>query len=174
MTADNDPKEIRLTPSWKQYFWSYLLSILTIPIGIGIVVLYLVRKRHLSERYRVTDTQITSVDQKYHRNIDLVNIENVSVTQSWTQEKLGIGTIELQTSAATMQLLGMENPYRLKETIEAAIAAERKKREKKSFRRHPDPKHKPGSMDKIDYLTGLWQQGLLSEEDFEDQRKNYE
>lgn len=174
MAAEPNQKSITLTPSWKQYFVPYLLSVLTIPVGIGLIALYFVRRKHLSLHYRVTDTQISSIDPKYQRNIDLVNIETLSVRQSRIQEKLGIGTLRLRTSASEMDVTGMENPGRLKAMIGEAVAHQKMQAKQQNFRRYPDPDFKPGSMERMDYLTGLWQQGLLSDEDYEKEKKHFE
>lgn len=175
MSTESQNKQITLSPSWKHYFIGYLLSILAIPLfGIGLIALYFVRKKHKGTRFAVTDTQISSIDSKYHRNIDLVNVEEVTIEQTWLQEKLNVGTIVLKTSAASMELIGMEQPTQLKQTLEKAIAVQKQQQEKQDFRTTQDPKYKPGSMEKMDYLTGLWQQGLLSDEDFENERKNFE
>lgn len=170
-----DQKSYTLEPSWKQYFVSYLFSILAIPLaGIGLAALYFVRKKHKSTQYIVTDTQISSVDTKYRRNIDLVNIESVEVHQTRLQNTLGIGTLILHTSASEMELPGIENPGRLKDILEKAIRAEIQRRQAKEKTKPQEPKYDPGSMDKMEYLTGLWQQGLISEEDYEKERKHFE
>ena len=44
--------------------------------------------------------------------------------------------------------------------------------EKKTER--PEPEHEPGSMDRMDYLTGLWQQGLISDRDFDKEKRHFE
>lgn len=175
MAEETNDKQITLAPSWKHHFIGYLLSVLCIPLfGLGLIGLYFVYKKHQNVSYRVTDTQISSADTKYQRNIDLVNIENVRIEQNWLQQKLGIGTLVLETSAVTMEVLGMEQPEKLKAMIEKAIAVQKKQNQKKNFRKKPDPKYRPGSMDKMDYLTGLWQQGLISNDDFEDESKHFE
>lgn len=175
MTNNSESKHIILTPSWKHFFWGYLLSVLTIPIfGLGLIGLYFVRKKHTNIVYRISDTQISSVDSRYQRNIDLVNIEEVNVRQNGLQKTLGIGTLVLYTSAAEMEIVGMQHPVDLKGTIEKAVAYHKEQAKKKNFRQRPDPKYKPGAMEKMDYLTGLWQQGLLSNEDYENEKKNFE
>lgn len=174
MAEPPENKSVTLTSSWKQYFIAYLLSVLAMPLfGIGIIALYFVRKKQLSKRYEVTDTHI-SIDSKYRRNVDLVDIREVAVRQNWLQEKLNVGTVVLKTSAATIELVGMERPVSLKQMIQTAASAQKNRGGKQSFRERPDPTHKPGSMDKMDYLTGLWQQGLLSDEDYKQEKKHFE
>ncbi|MDZ7692755.1 MAG: PH domain-containing protein [Balneolaceae bacterium] len=172
MASQSQSKQVTLSPSWKQHFIGYVLSVLTIPIfGLGLIAFYFVRKKHKGTSYKVTDTQISSTDTKYQRNIDLVNIEDVQIQQSWLQEKLGIGTLVLSTSAASMDVVGMEEPEKLKNIIEQAIATQKEQQKKQDVRRHREPKYQPGTMEKMDYLTGLWQQGLISDDDFENEKR---
>lgn len=175
MAHQSDSKSIELTISWKNHLPGYVLSILLIPLfGIGLLGLYWVRKRQQRLSYRVTDTRISARDAKYQRNVDLVSIERVEVRQSWLQEKLEVGDLELHTSASSMTLFGMENPYHLKGMLEKAVAAQKKQQQTGKERERREPEYDPGSMDKIDYLTGLWQQGLMSDEDYKKERRHFE
>lgn len=175
MANNTEEKSYTLTPSWKHYITGYLLSILAIPLaGIGLIGLYFVRKKHRSKKNIITDTQISSADTKYHRNIDLINIEKVEVVQGWWQQKLGIGNLVLHTSASEMVISGIENPWNLKNILQKAIYAEVQRQKEKEKTKPKEPEYSPGSMDKMEYLTGLWQQGLISNEDYEKERKHFE
>src|SRR6056297_820725 len=175
MSNNTEVKSYTLTPSWKHYLTGYLLSILTIPLaGIGLIGLYFVRKKHKSREYIITDTQISSADSKYQRNVDLVNIEDVEIEQGWWQQKLGIGNLVLKTSASEIKISGIENPGNLKGILQKAIYAEVQRQKEKEKNKPKEPKYSPGSMDKMEYLTGLWQQGLISDEDYEKERKHFE
>jgi len=176
MASDGEKtKSITLQTSWKQYFLPYLLSVLAIPLfGIGLIVLYFLRRKHLGMQFEVTDTRISQPGTETGRAVDLVDIEEITVRKNWLQDRLGIGTLVLKTSASEMELPGMRRPEQLKSTIEKAAALQQRQAEKKSYRERPDPDYKPGSMEKMDYLTGLWQQGLLSDEDFDREKRNFE
>ena len=175
MADQTQSKTISLSPSWKNHILGYAISILLIPVlGIGLLGLYWVRKQQKKHAYQFSDTQITSRDEKYQRNIDLVNIDQVELQQSWLQQKMGVGNIVLQTSATSMTLLGMDNPQNIKSVLEKAIYAEKERQKEKTKAAPKEPDHRPGSMDKMDYLTGLWQQGLVSDEDYEEERKHFE
>lgn len=175
MTEQNPQKTFDLSTSWKNHLIGYILSVLAIPLfGIGLVGLYWVYKRQNRHTYTVSDTQITVQDSKYHRTVDLVDIDRVSVDQSWLQEKMDVGDVILHTSALEVPLYGLENPYQLKKLIEKAIAAERKRKKEQDKTKRREPEYDPGTMDKMDYLTGLWQQGLVSDEDYEKERKHFE
>ncbi len=175
MTDQSQSKTISLEPSWKNHILGYSISVLLIPVfGIGLIGLYLVRKRQKKFSYTFSDTQISSRDQKYQRNVDLFNIDEVEIEQNWLQKKMGVGNLTLSTSASEMTLLGMENPANLKNLLEKAINAEKQRHQQKEKTKPKDPDYDPGTMDKMDYLTGLWQQGLVSDEDFDKERKHFE
>ena len=171
----SEQKTYTIRPSWKHFFWSYVLSVITIPLaGAGLIGLYLVRKKHKSIRYKVSDDRITSIDQKYQHNVDLVDIQDVHIHQSWLQEQLGIATLELETSASHMNLLGISNPAELKKILLQAIQDEKKRQQQREETQRKQPEREPGNMEKMDYLTGLWQQGLISEEDYKAEKKHFE
>ncbi|SMO85340.1 PH domain-containing protein [Fodinibius sediminis] len=176
MTPQSTSQSTSLHISWKNHLVGYLLSVLLIPLfGLGLLGLYWVYKRQKRISYRVTNTQISSIGREYHRNVDLANIEKVEVRQNWLQKKLTVADLVLRTPTSRMTLFGMENPYSLKGLLEKAVAAEKKRREQPEKKtRVREQEYDPGSMEKIDYLTGLWQQGLLSDEDYKKERKHFE
>ncbi|MEL7835033.1 PH domain-containing protein [Fodinibius sp. Rm-B-1B1-1] len=175
MVDQSTQKTITLQPNWKNYLLGYTLSILLIPLfGIGLVGLYWIYKKQNKYTYTFSDTQISSRDDKYQRNIDLVNIENVSVVQSWLQKKASVGDIVLKTTATSMTLRGMDDPFALKDMLEKAISIQKERLKKKEQTKPEQPEGKPGSMERMDYLTGLWQQGLVSDDDFEKEKKHFE
>ncbi len=175
MTDQSSENTISLAPSWKNHVLGYAVSILLIPVfGIGLITLYWVRKKQTKYSYRFSNTQITSQDDKYQRNIDLVNIDRIKIKQSWLQKKMGIGNLTLYTSASSMTLRGMANPAKLKDMLDKAISIEKERQKKQQETKPKDPKYDPGAMDKMDYLTGLWQQGLVSDEDYKKEKKHFE
>ena len=170
-----ETKTFTIQPSWKHLFFAYLLSVITIPLaGIGLIALYFTRKKHNSIRYKITDNRITAVDSKYEHNVDLVDIRSVNLTQDWLQTKLGIATLVIHTSASKMKMVGIEDYSQLKSILEQAVEAEKKRHQQRQKTERKKPEHSPGTMDKIEYLTGLWQQGLISEEDYNNERGQLE
>lgn len=170
----NKEKKYILTPDWTYFFFAYLFSIITIPLIIGIVGFYFVRKRHKSLRYTVTDIGITARDTKYRQNIDLINIEHIEIEQNWCRKKLGVGSIIIHTATTKMILLGLKKPAKIEKLIEQAVQFLKGQGQKTVPRPKAKPEYEPGSMEKMNYLTGLWQQGLISNEDFEEECKHFE
>lgn len=175
MAESTSSRTISLSTSWKNHIVGYIVSVLLIPfLGIGLAVMYWVRKKQKKHSYQFTDTQVTARDDKYQRNIDLVNIERVKVTQNYIQEKMGVGDVVLYTSASSITLRGMEQPHDLREVLEKAIYAEKERQKQKEQTKPDEPDYDPGTMERMDYLTGLWQQGLVSDEEYDEERKHFE
>jgi|AntRauTorcE11898_2_1112593.scaffolds.fasta_scaffold36940_2 hypothetical protein len=163
-------RSITLTPSWKAFFWSYVFSIILIPALIGIFLFWKTRKKHRNISYQITDRKITVVEGKYSQNIDLADIRQaVSDTL-----RFGVGTVTLKTQGREIELIGLEHPEQIAKSIEKAVEAELKRLEARKQAKPRESKYDPGSMDRLDYLTGLWQQGLVSDEDFQIERKKFE
>jgi hypothetical protein len=168
-------KEILLHPSHKAIIWWYLLGILLIPFfGLGFILLYRFYKTHRSIWYTITESTIQVNDSKFVETVDIANIREANAVSRWTDNKFGIGDIIIQTETRTVRLIGQENPKQLANMIVKAAIAERKRIA--SFKKRPKPEveSSPKNYDKLDYLTGLWQQGLLSDEDFRKEKKHFE
>jgi hypothetical protein len=168
-------KTIQLNPEKNVHFWWYLIGVLLIPLlGLGIYIIYKKRKELDGTHYLVTNQTITAVNPEYSETIDLVNIRSVDIKKRWVDEKFSIGTLVIHTKNRTLKMIGMKNPENLSDMILQAAEAERMRLEELKKKKPKPPEVKPGTRDRMDYLTGLWQQGLISEEDFEKERKHFE
>jgi hypothetical protein len=168
-------KQIILTPSHKALFWWYVLGLLLIPVfGMGIYLIYRFYSIQKSIEYRITDRQITIRDSKTSENIDLAAITDTGVSLNRTGKWFGIGDVVIKTRARTATIAAQENPERLASLIIRAAEAERKRLSAKPVKPDMEKAPKPGTLDKLDYLTGLWQQGLLSDEDYQKEKKHFE
>lgn len=170
-----DKKQITLTPSHKSLFWWYLLGVLFIPIfGIGFYLIYRFYAAHKPIQYIITDHSITARDSRTSEKIDLANIHDIAVNKRWIDERFGIGNLILKTEKRGMTMVGMEQPEELAELILTAAEAERKRIESLEKDIKPAEIEPSMSLNKLDYLTGLWQQGLLSDEDYKKEKKHFE
>jgi hypothetical protein len=174
-SGQNKPESVTLQPSWKYFFFSYIFSIIAIPIaGLGLIALHFVHRKHQAYRYIITNFRITAIDQKYEHNVDLVDINRIELHQSWFHRMLGIGTLLLYTSASKMEILGIHQPEKYKRILERAIQSQIVQQKERPEPPVQDTNYRPGTRAKINYLTGLWQQGLLSNSDYERERKYLE
>jgi hypothetical protein len=169
----NPEKSIVLTPSRKNYFWGYLFGVLMIPLLIGIVVIWFINRKRNSIQYRITDTSVSKVTKEDKTLLELVNILKTSVSQTGLQKLLGIGNVKLKANVSALILEGIENPESFLEKIDTAIAYQKEKLKASEKIKPRKPTHDPGTLEKLDYLTGLWQQGLISDEDYDQERKKF-
>lgn len=161
-------KTITLTPSWKAFFWNYIFGILLIPVLVGIYLLWRTWKKQSEINYVISDRKITVIDGKYSQNIDLADIQNARSEIL----RFDIGTVTLKTQGREIELIGLQNPEGIATSIEKAVEAELKRIAAEKQPKVREAKYEPGTMDRLDYLTGLWQQGLMSEEDFMAEKRN--
>jgi len=170
---DRSNKTKQLKPSWKFYFWYYFFGVLTVPLLLGIFLLAKAIRQKNSHLYVIEDETITAEDSDYSQKFDLVNLEDVEVEQSWIQQKLDVGLVRIYKEGSEMELFGIEKPHSFKEmllTVNSNLKAMQQKKPKKK-----EPIKNPSiQTGKMDYLTGLWQQGLLSDEDYHNERKHFE
>ncbi|NBC02491.1 MAG: hypothetical protein GVY20_02180 [Bacteroidetes bacterium] len=167
-------KKIELQPKKSHNFWWYVVGVLLIPLLAGIYLLYK-KVKELSEiHYKITDKTITSVSSSYTESVDIANINDVKIDQRWIDKQFGIGNLQLVTNTRKVDLIGLENPKNLADLIMKAAEAERYKIEQQQKKERVETKSSPGSLDKLDYLTGLWQQGLISNDDYLREKKHFE
>jgi len=172
----NEEKKIELQPDWRSWFWWYFWGVLLIPLlGIGIYIIWRAHKTRKPIQYEIYDRYIVSKDSTYSQRVDLVDISNINVRQRWIDKKFNTGDLLISSPSSTMEILGVREPEQTSTLIEHAVAAEKKRLSDLQKSTGPESvKHDPGTLDKLDYLTGLWQQGLISDEDFKQERKHFE
>ncbi len=168
-------KQITLSPSHKSLFWWYMLGLLLIPLfGIGIYLIYRFYTAHKPVQYIIAERTITAKDHRTSAKIDIANIESVDVNQRWIDRQFKIGNLTLKTPDRAITLAGMEQPNQLAEMILKAAESERQRIKTIEKEVKPDREKPSLTLDKLDYLTGLWQQGLLSDEDYQKEKKHFE
>jgi len=171
----NHKRHINITPDWRAYFWGYFFGILLIPLfGIGVIILWITHKKRTSVHYEIHDLFIREVKNNKSVKIDLLSIENVETEQSLTGRLFRTGTVVIKAAVSEIRITGTQEPHKLADTIQDAINLGHQHLKKQTGRKYGEPDHDPGTLDKMDYLTGLWQQGLISDEDFKKEKKHFE
>jgi hypothetical protein len=168
-------KSFIIYPEKTYHFWWFIAGILLIPLlGAGIYIIYRKYRELSSITYKVTDHQISEIDQNIADTIDLADIHDISVEKRWIDKNFDIGTLNIKTGTRSLQMLGIKNPEKLSSLIMAAAEAERRRLAEINKLNKTKPIVPPENLDKLDYLTGLWQQGLISDDDFKKERKHFE
>tara|TARA_R100001143_G_scaffold52481_2_gene47663 strand:- start:26447 stop:26965 length:519 start_codon:yes stop_codon:yes gene_type:complete len=168
-------KTIDLKPSYTFQIWWYIIGALLVPLfGIGLIVIYLAYRKQSAITYKIGNQSITKTDRTSSETVNLADIHDINVQQRWIDKKLNTGRLVLITEQKTIDLAGIQNPQSHSDLILQAAKAERIRLKKKKEIRTPPSDNAPISLDRLDYLTGLWQQGLLSDEDFKEEKKHFE
>lgn len=106
----------------------FLLSILLIPVGVGIIILlvwYLKCKSTLlevSDRELIVERGLLSKDRT---ELSLSSVRTVNVYQSFFNRIFGVGRIAVFTAGddAEVEVAGLPDPHRLRELIKQGQAA---------------------------------------------------
>lgn len=167
-------KMIELQPKKSHNFWWFVLGILLAPILVGFYLLYKKYSELSNTHYKIMDQTITTVNPTYTETVDIANINDVKIHQRWIDEQFGIGSLQLITNTRKVDLVGLENPKNLADMILKAAEAERYRIEQQTTKEKNKKQSAPGNLDKLDYLTGLWQQGLISNDDYLQEKKHFE
>jgi hypothetical protein len=170
----NSEKTITLRPSVKSKLPGIALGVILIPVLIGVFILYKYYREYHTTAYIIGEKSITARTARMEERVDLENIQRTTVEQGWLGSRLAFGTVKLHTNSRIVSLTGLENPQQISEMILAAAENERRKQAEMNRSKPREPRHPAGTADRLDYLTGLWQQGLLSNEDYEREKKHFE
>ncbi len=169
-------KSILLKPKTSHFFWGYLTGILLIPLlGLGIYIIYRLIKKQSAIYYEISNQHITIIDAVSTNQIKIAEIDQIDLNQNWTDQKFNTGTLIIHTmNSGEHELIGLENPYSLKDLLLQAAEAERVRLDRMNEKNIKDEVTPSVNLDRLDYLTGLWQQGLISDDDFKREKKHFE
>ena len=170
----NEKKIYIIKPDWKYNLIPYLISLISLPVfGIGILIFiyYYYQISHIE--YAILDDEITISHKGKVQRISLFDIEAVSVSKKWIERQTGLGTLHIETAETTYSLIGIKEPTDIKDAVDIALDLIRRKQIQTPKPRNYTPNIPAGGLDSMNTLVGLWQQGLLSDEDFEVEKKKF-
>jgi uncharacterized membrane protein YdbT with pleckstrin-like domain len=109
-------------PMFRNHPFGFILSLILIPAGIGILILaywYVVTK---TSKLTITETELkyeTGLLSKTHRELRLTSIRSTRVYQSFFQRIFGTGDVEIFTAGDTPEIVakGMPDPAQVRELL---------------------------------------------------------
>lgn len=167
-------KEYILRPKLRRYWPHYLLGILTAPLaGVGIWWILRIRNRAAAVAYRVNDTGIAFERDGSASVLSLEQITMASVSAPWVARVCGLGDIHIETAdGRTERMEGIDDAETVASLINAATAQARANAAKRPI--PPPPLAPAGSLEPLNDLVGLWQQGLITDEEYDTERRRLE
>ena len=165
-------KQLILKTNWRYFYIQIIWGAILSPVLIGFFILLYVYIKIQKQVYIVNDDRI--LDQQSGDFISIDNISEVRTKNRITRFNLTIHNLELVSHEGILILHGIENAATIKETIDQLIAFKNELKESEQKRNAVQVKEDPGSLERLNDLTGMLQEGLISYEDYLQERKNFE
>ena len=171
-------KSIVLHPDWRVFFTPFVLGVIAIPLlGIGLLLLRQTWLRWKAEYYEISDSDIILYTESGSQTVPLWLVESCQVHRNGITGRFGLQSMVLQTAGSTSQgthvlrgLTGAEATARL---VEQAAESERQRMALRKQAAREQPTHPSGTLEPMNDLVGLWQQGLITDEEYESERKKF-
>ncbi len=164
-------KEHLIRPSLLSRWPAFMLAGLLVPVfGLGVWLILRLRRALRDRVIRVTDHGIRL--EPDGRSAALPEIVGAEARLPWHLRPFKVGHVELRLrDGRHMVLAGLRDPSAIAEII--LLAAERAREAPPGPPPRP-PTHAPGSLEPLNDLVGLWQQGLITDEEYETERRRLE
>jgi hypothetical protein len=170
----SEEKIYTLKPEWKYNLLPYLFSIILLPVfGLGLILYWYFNKRIAHMVYQITNDKVTVIHNESIKSIAIPEIEALSVTRTWSEQKGSLGTLHISGAGKHIALLGIDRVDDIKDALEMAIANEKLRLSQVDKTKSDYPDVKVGGLEQMNNLVGLWQQGLISNEDFKKEKSKF-
>lgn len=145
--------------------WPALVIYVCTAIQASIV--YLDIKRLKKSVYYISDHSIQIQSAKDDATISLVNITKVNSSKHFRLPFTKYGKVVISANGNNHTMIGIKDASSVADIIRLAVesAIARDKRKSAPLRYTP-PLHAPGTLEQKNDLVGLWQQGILTDEEF--------
>ncbi|GEM_PF-251174 len=172
--AQTGGQSYELRPDWRIYLPAYVIGGLLAPLLVGIWIIYRYRKKWLGMRYVVTNSEVIHESDGLETRMPLHDITACEVRFDGLAARFGLGTIHIRHTGGTQELPGIPDPEPVAVLIERAAESERDRMKMREEIEKSRPRHPSGTLERKNELVGLWQQGLISEEDYQREMRHFE
>lgn len=142
-------------------------NLLWFSFGFSVLILWIFYRRLRLENYILADHSIQVETFNSDQTITLLDITAVRATRVWWLAAFNLGQIELVTPSLTVRLRGIKDPEGIGVIIQKAVDAAIELRNRQHFKTEaPKELHPAGTLESLNDLVGLWQQGLIDDDTF--------
>ncbi len=143
-------------------------------LGFGFLKLVELNKKVDSLRYRVYNDKITTVVNQQEKTILFENLKTIVKKSDSNLDRMGIATIIVEDlEGNTIEMKGIKGADKLEKALIVALETEKKKRALKEKAKGDYDNYKIGGLEHMNSLVGMWQQGLISDEDFRKEQEKF-
>jgi len=166
-------KHITYKPDWRLFRFQLLLSLTLIPfiVGIPLFAYFILKKRNISYIISDVEIKIRDVETVTIPVIDILEI-NLTVLPLFLGKQTG--NIVLKTPSGTFTLKCLYNYQALYDVLSFQLLRLRTIKQENNLRDRLQVKADPGSLERLNDLLGMWQQGIISDYDYWAERKKFE
>lgn len=165
-------KSVNIQSDWRRYRYHILVGILLAPLVVGLVILFLVWLKIRSNEYHIFDDHIyIPADQV---KIDLANIYDIRLSNQVSFMNAQLADIEIKTPDSSYTLPGIIDAQMIQDAILLAVKGKINQKKKLDDRNAIQIKADPGTLERLNDLAGLLQEGLISYEDYLEERKKFD
>ena len=168
-------QSIDLRPDKRHFLIPYAIGVLAIPmLGAGIWIILHYRKKWKGLCCRITNSDITLINREHQTTILLSEVSTCTVTSSRLQKRFGLGNIIIRHNDGVSTFPGIADPEPVAKLIERGARSEQERlKMREKIAQDPAP-HPTRTLEKKNELVGLWQQGLINEDDYRRELKKFE
>jgi len=147
------------------YYW--VICVLTIPLfGIGLVAGFFLWKHIRGISYRLSDAAV-----RIQSGQETITISWEDVSDVYAESRAGrLGHIVIVSKETRYRLTFLEDAFSLADTINQMLSSRKNRSDDVYASSIPQVEM---SIDRLNDLTALWQQGLISEEDYQKERRHF-
>lgn len=165
-------KSITYKTDLRYYYPIFTVGCLLLPFfGVGLLLLAYVYIRIVRSKFDVSDTHIVISSPSV--KIKLEDISKVTVSNYRKLRHYSIADISINYSSGKIKLIGIKDALVLSDAIENILEHIKQQRSLELQLKYEPTNVDPGSLERLNDLVGLWQQGLISDADYEAERKKY-
>lgn len=164
--------QLILKTNWRYYYKAIVWGIILLPLLVGLFILIYIYFRVQNQAYIVHDDRIQ--DRNSGASVSIDDIKEVRKNNRVEIAKVIIHDLQIVGSSSSIILRGIENASVIKESIDQLISFKKELKESEEKRNAVQIKQDPGSLERLNDLAGLLQEGLISYDDYLQERKKFE
>lgn len=156
---------------------AYIIAYCCIPLlGLGFYLLYRLQKRIENSAVRFFDDRIEALNNDSVVKIYMKDLQKVSKSSTKKQKKYKLADVVVESENQRIICAGIKesDADHLENVLTLAIDAEKKRRAlQERANVQVDKNIKLGALEHMNSLVGMWQQGLISDEDFHKEKAKF-